>query len=62
MALGGHRRAPLLVALASGALVLFGFIFYHDLELTLLLKSGLLLGSGLLLLGARAMVERGRSA
>lgn len=62
MALGVHRRAPLMVALASGALVLFGVKFYYDLELTLLIKSGLLFGSGLLLLGARAMVERGRTA
>lgn len=62
MALGVHRRAPLLGGLAAAFLLIFGVKFYYDLDIGLLAKSGLLLGCGLLLLGARALVERRRTA
>jgi hypothetical protein len=47
-----------LLALGLVALPVFLFEFYYDLEMTLLHKSGLLVGSGVLLLAARAVVVR----
>lgn len=58
MALAFHRRSPLLLGLATAFLAVFGFQYYHSMALSLLAKSGVLVASGLLLLGARALVER----
>lgn len=53
-----HRRNPILLGLAITTLVVFVVFFYYRLEVTLLLKSGVLCGSGLLLLGLREYVRR----
>jgi uncharacterized membrane protein len=42
-------------------LVVFLIAFYYHLDVTLLVKSGLLLATGLLLLGLRALMLRGPS-
>lgn len=53
-----HRRNPVLLGLAILTLVAFSVFFYYRLEETLLLKSAVLCGSGLLLLGLREYVRR----
>ncbi len=58
MALGAHRRNRLLFALAAAFLIFFGSHFYYNLSMTLLAKSGVLLGSGLLMLGLRLPLAR----
>lgn len=52
------RRNVVLLGLAANFLIVFGSFFYYSLELTLLQKSGVLIGSGLLLLGIRNRVVR----
>jgi hypothetical protein len=54
LALGFDRRRPMLVALAVVFLTKFASFYYFSLHLTLLEKAGVLVASGLLLLGARA--------
>jgi uncharacterized membrane protein len=58
MALGAHRRNALLFGLASLFLVFFGSHFYYTLSMSLLAKSGVLLGSGLLMLALRLPLAR----
>ena len=56
LALGFDRRNPVLVGLAALFLLVFGSVYYYSLELTLLQKSAVLVGSGVLCLAARALV------
>ena len=58
MALAFHRRSPVLVGLAIVFALLAGTAHYYDLSLTLLQKSGALVGSGLLLLALRPLLLR----
>jgi hypothetical protein len=58
MALGAHRRSAILFGLASLFLVFFGSHFYYSLSMTLLAKSGVLAGSGLLMLALRLPLAR----
>jgi uncharacterized membrane protein len=58
MALAFHRRSPVLVGLAVVFALLAGTAHYYDLSLTLLQKSGALVGSGLLLLALRPLLLR----
>lgn len=58
LALAFHRRNVLLLGLAVAFLLTFGVHYYYDLSLSLLAKSGALLGSGLLLFGLRLFVLR----
>lgn len=51
-----HRRETLLLSLSVVFLVGFGALYYYDLSLTLLAKSGALVGAGILLLGLRALL------
>ncbi len=53
LALGFHRRRPLLVGLSIVFLIAFSGFFYYSLSATLLTKSAVLVGSGLVLLGVR---------
>jgi uncharacterized membrane protein len=54
------RRNPVLVGMAVVFLLVFGAAYYYNLDLTLLEKSGVLVGSGLLLLAIRSrLVPRG---
>ena len=53
-----HRRSPLMLGLAILFLVVFMSSFYFRMELTLLVRSLVLLGSGALLLGLREYVRR----
>lgn len=53
------RRDVVLLGLAVLYLLVFGSVYYYSLELTLLQKSGVLVGSGLLLLGIRSRVAPG---
>lgn len=53
MLLAFHRRNPLLLGMSSLFLAGFLTFFYYDLDLTLWTKSGLLVGSGALMLLAR---------
>jgi hypothetical protein len=62
MALGAHRRSVLLFGLASLFLVFFGSHFYYSLSMSLLAKSGVLLGSGLLMLALRLPLARRASS
>jgi uncharacterized membrane protein len=57
----GFSRGNRIVT-ALGALFLAGFIsfYYYNLELSLLAKSFALMGSGVVLLGARAVLARAR--
>ncbi|MBX2802757.1 MAG: DUF4401 domain-containing protein [Myxococcales bacterium] len=48
-----HRRNPILFGLGTVFLTVFLTWFYYDLALSLWVKSGVLVGSGALLLGAR---------
>lgn len=56
--LGFDRRNVQLGGLAGGFLVLFLSLYYYNLELTLLQKSGVLIGSGALLIGIRQRIAR----
>jgi hypothetical protein len=57
-ALAFHRRSPLMLGLAILSLAVFLGNFYFRMELTLLLRSVVLLASGALLLGLREYVRR----
>ena len=50
------RRNRVLLGMAAIFLVVFGSFYYYSLQLTLLEKSGVLVGSGLILLGVRNKV------
>jgi len=56
--LGFHRRSEVLIGMAVSFILTFGISYYYDLQLTLLAKSLVLLGSGLMLLGLRLFVLR----
>ncbi|MCI0570255.1 MAG: DUF4401 domain-containing protein [Myxococcaceae bacterium] len=58
LGLAFHRRDALLFGLAVSFVLVFGTAFYYQLTLTLLAKSGVLIGSGAVLLLARAAVAR----
>lgn len=59
LVLAFDRRNPVLIGMAVIFLVVFGSVFYYSLNLTLLEKSGVLVGSGVLLLAIRrALVSR----
>jgi hypothetical protein len=62
LVLGFDRRNPLLIELAVAYLFVFGAMYYYSLDLTLLEKSGILVGSGALCLGARALLGAPRAA
>jgi hypothetical protein len=62
MVLGFDRRRPLLVGVAAAFLVAFGAIYYYYLGLTLLQKSGILVGTGVVCLAAAAAVRAHRGA
>jgi uncharacterized membrane protein len=57
LAFGFHRRNTVLLGIAIAFLVLFLSAYYYELQLTLLEKSGVLIGSGVLLLGLRFYVR-----
>ena len=52
------RRNVVLLGMAAIFLIVFSSFFYYSLEITLLQKSGVLIGSGLLLLAIRDRVVR----
>jgi hypothetical protein len=52
------RRDRVLLGMATIFLLVFGSFYYYSLQLTLLQKSGVLVGSGLLLLGIRHRMVR----
>jgi uncharacterized membrane protein len=56
--LGFQRANRLLLGLGAAFLAVFLIAFYYHLDITLLLKSLLLLATGLLLLGLRALTPR----
>ncbi|HYO60146.1 DUF4401 domain-containing protein [Archangium sp.] len=56
--LGFHRRSVVLLGMAVLFVLVFGVGYYYDLQLTLLAKSLVLLGSGLMLLGLRFFILR----
>jgi len=58
LALAFHRRSVVMLGLGVVFLIGFGVLYYYDLSLSLLAKSGALLGSGLLLLGLRLFILR----
>lgn len=58
LALAFHRRSVVMLGLGVAFLIGFGVLYYHDLSLSLLAKSGALLGSGLVLLGLRLFILR----
>jgi Domain of unknown function (DUF4401) len=58
LALAFHRRNVVMLGLAVAFLIGFGVLYYYDLSLSLLAKSGALLGSGLVLLGLRLFILR----
>lgn len=58
LALAFHRRGVVLLGLAVAFLLTFGVYYYYDLTLSLLAKSLVLTGSGLLLFGLRLFVLR----
>jgi len=60
LALGYHRREVVLVGLAIASFVGFAGWYYYSLELTLLEKSGVLILSGAVALGAREYLRRRR--
>jgi hypothetical protein len=55
--LGFDRRRPLLMGLATAFFLGFGALYYYNLDMTLLAKSGVLVGSGLVCLGACAVIH-----
>lgn len=58
MLLAIQRRDPILLGLASLALIAFGSAFYYWLDVSLLAKSSVLVGTGVLLLGLRLVALR----
>ena len=58
LALAFHRRNEVMLGLAVAFLIGFGVLYYYDLSLSLLAKSGALVGSGLVLLGLRLFILR----
>ncbi len=62
LVLGFDRRNRVLIGFAAIFLVLFGAMYYYKLSLTLLEKSGVLVGSGALLLAVRWDLERRTTA
>ena len=58
LALAFHRRNGVMLGLAVAFLIGFGVLYYYDLSLSLLAKSGALVGSGLVLLGLRLFILR----
>jgi hypothetical protein len=58
LALAFHRRSGVMLGLAVAFLIGFGVLYYYDLSLSLLAKSGALVGSGLVLLGLRLFILR----
>jgi len=58
LALAFHRRSVVMLGLAVAFLIGFGVLYYYDLSLSLLAKSGALVGSGLVLLGLRLFILR----
>ena len=56
--LGLQRANRLLLGLGAAFLAVFLIAFYYHLDVTLLVKSLLLLATGLLLLGLRALMPR----
>lgn len=58
LALAFHRRSVVMLGLGVAFLIGFGVLYYYDLSLSLLAKSGALLGSGLVLLGLRLFILR----
>lgn len=56
MILGYEKPEKILILLGAFCLPIFLFLFYYSLDLTLLTKSGILIGSGLLLLAGRFYV------
>jgi uncharacterized membrane protein len=61
LVLGFQRGNRLLLGLGAAFLAVFLIAFYYHLDVTLLVKSLLLLATGLLLLGLRALMLRGPS-
>lgn len=57
IALGHHRRSLLTAGLAFAFLLVGGVLFYYQLEMTLLAKSGVLVATGAVLLGGRAAMR-----
>jgi len=55
--LGFYAGSLGLMTLSALLLVGYGAFYYYDLGLTLMTKSWLLLGSGLVLLGARPLLN-----
>jgi uncharacterized membrane protein len=54
----GYARHDRLLLVAGGLLLpIFLTFYYYNLDLTLMLKSGILIGSGLLLLAGRAYMH-----
>jgi hypothetical protein len=62
LALGYHRREVVLLGLAVASFLGFAGWYYYSLELTLLEKSGVLILSGAIALGAREYLRRRRPA
>ena len=63
LVLGFDRRSPLLIGMGALFLTVFGSVYYYSLSLTLMEKAGILVGSGALLLAARALLAwQGRSS
>lgn len=58
LALAFHRRNVVMLGLAVAFLLGFGVLYYYDLSLSLLAKSGALVGSGLVLLSLRLFILR----
>jgi uncharacterized membrane protein len=58
LVLGFQRGNRLLLGLGAVGLAVFLIAFYYHLEITLLVKSLILLGTGLLLLGLRPLMPR----
>jgi uncharacterized membrane protein len=58
LVLGFDRRNRVLIGLAAIFLVVFGSVYYYQMSLTLLEKSGVLVASGVLLLVVRWDLER----
>jgi hypothetical protein len=56
--LGFHRRTAVLLGMAVLFVLVFGVSHYYDLKVSLLAKSLSLMGSGLLMLGARVVLLR----
>ncbi|NOK09963.1 DUF4401 domain-containing protein [Corallococcus exercitus] len=62
LTLGFHRRSRVMLGLAVAFLLTFGAYYYYDLRITLLAKALALVGSGLVLLGARQFFLRREAA